>query len=85
LSKPKLDAELEKVRKRGFEIRRSPITSGVTDLSYPIRGFDDKVVAALTIPYLHTLDDSLPTSIEETRSLLEEAARRISKALGATR
>lgn len=84
-SKAKVDVELEKVRKRGFEIHRSPITAGVTDLSYPIRDFDDKVVAALTVPYLHALDNSLPTSVEQTRHLLEEATRRISKSLGATR
>jgi len=84
LSKAKLDVELERVRKRGFEIHRSPITAGVTDLSYPVRGFDDQVVAALTIPYLHTLDNSLPASVEQTRRLLEEATRRISKSLGAT-
>ena len=57
----------------------------MTDLSYPVRGFDDKVIAALTIPYLHALDNSLPTSVEQTRRLLEESARQISKSLGATR
>ena len=74
-----------KVAKRGYEIHRSPITAGVTDISYPVRGFDGKVMAALTIPYLHALDDSLPTSVEQTRMLLEEAARRISQSLGWTR
>jgi DNA-binding IclR family transcriptional regulator len=73
---------LEKVAKRGFEIQRSPMTAGVTDISYPIRGFDGKVLAALTVPYLHTLDDSLPTSVEQTRRVLEVSARRISQALG---
>ena len=85
MSKSKLDAVLERVRKRGYETHRSPITAGVTDISYPIRGFDDKVVAALTIPYLHALDNSLPTSVEQTRRLLEDATRRISQSLGATR
>jgi len=85
MSKLKLNMVLEKVRKRGFEIHTSPITSGVTDISYPIRGFDDQVVAALTIPYLHALDDSLPTTADQTRRLLEEATRRISQSLGATR
>jgi DNA-binding IclR family transcriptional regulator len=82
LSLTRLSAKLDKVARDGFEIHRSPITPGVTDLSYPIRGFDGRVVAALTIPYLHALDDSLPTSIEQTRRLLQGAARQISKALG---
>ena len=85
VSKLKVVVTLEKVRKRGYEIHQSPITAGVTDISYPIRGFDDKVVAALTIPYLHALDNSLPTSVEQTRRLLEDATRRISQSLGSTR
>jgi DNA-binding IclR family transcriptional regulator len=82
VSPAKLHNALAKIRKQGFEIRRSPMTAGVTDISYPIRGFDGKVVAALTIPYLHVLDNSLPTTIDQTRRLLEAAARRISVALG---
>jgi DNA-binding IclR family transcriptional regulator len=80
--RPKLAATLKKIAKRGFEIHPSPITPGVTDISYPVRGFDGKVVAALTIPYLHALDNSLPTTVDKTRRLLEDAARRISKTLG---
>jgi len=82
LSRAKLDKALDSMRARGFEVQRSTITAGVTDISYPIRGFDGKVVAALTVPYLHVLDDSLPTTVEQTRRLLEEAARRISVSLG---
>jgi len=82
MSAAKVEATLEKVLKRGFETHPSPITPGVTDISYPLRGFDGKVMAALTIPYLHALDDSLPTSVDKTRQLLEEASHRISRTLG---
>ncbi|HEV7610012.1 MAG TPA: IclR family transcriptional regulator [Steroidobacteraceae bacterium] len=82
MSKSRLEAILEKIRKRGFEIQRSPITAGVTDIGYPIRGFDGQVLAALTVPYLHALDDSLPTDLEKTRRLLEQAAGVISRNLG---
>jgi len=85
ISRAMVDATLEKVRKRGYEIHPSPITAGVTDISYPIRGFDGRVMAALTIPYLHALDHSLPTSVDKTRRLVDEAARRISQSLGWTR
>lgn len=81
-SRTRLEAMLAKIRTRGHEVRRSPMTAGVTDISYPIRSFDGKVVAALTIPYLHAIDDSLPTTVEQTRRLLEEAARHISQSLG---
>jgi DNA-binding IclR family transcriptional regulator len=82
MSQARLASQLEKIARRGYEVQRSQLTAGVTDISYPVRGFDGKVMAALTIPYLHTLDDSLPTSVEQSRRLLEDAARRISKSLG---
>jgi DNA-binding IclR family transcriptional regulator len=85
MSRTKMEAVLEKVRKRGYEIHPSPITPGVTDIGFPIHGFDGKVMAALTIPYLHALDKSLPTSVDQTRRLIEEAARQISRSLGWTR
>jgi DNA-binding IclR family transcriptional regulator len=82
LSRTRLDATIARIAKRGFEVQTSPMTAGVTDISYPIRGFDGEVLAALTIPYLHVFDKSLPTTVEQTRKLLEESARRISQALG---
>jgi DNA-binding IclR family transcriptional regulator len=85
VSQAKLLATLEKVAKRGFELHPSPITAGVTDISYPIRGFDGKVVAALTVPYLHALDNSLPTTVEQTKRAQEQAASRISQSLGWSR
>jgi DNA-binding IclR family transcriptional regulator len=85
MSRASLDTILARVLKRGYELHRSPITAGVTDVSYPIRGFDGKVVAALTVPYLHALDGSVPTTIDQARRLLEEAARRISQSLGYVR
>jgi DNA-binding IclR family transcriptional regulator len=80
----KLNSVLERIRKRGYEVHPSPITSGVTDIGVPIRSFDGQVIAAMTIPYLHALDDSLPTTVEETRRHAEQAARRISQSLGWT-
>ena len=85
LTRKKLDAVLARIGKRGYEIQRSAITAGVTDISYPVRGFDGNVIAALTIPYLHVFDDSLPTNVEQTRRLLEEATRRISLGLGSVK
>jgi DNA-binding IclR family transcriptional regulator len=82
IARPRLKSILEKVAKRGFELHKSPMTAGVTDISCPIRALDGKVVAALTIPYLHVFDRSLPTTVDQTRKLLEETTRRISQSLG---
>jgi DNA-binding IclR family transcriptional regulator len=84
VSQSKLLSTLDTVAKRGFELQPSPITAGVTDISYPVRGFDGKVVAALTVPYLHALDNSLPTTVEQTKRAQDQAARRISESLGWT-
>jgi len=82
IPREKLLRMLERTRRQGYEIQPSPITVGVTDIGYPVRGFDGQVMAALTVPYLHVRDDSLPTTVEQTRRLLEEAARHISQSLG---
>jgi DNA-binding IclR family transcriptional regulator len=82
ISREKLLKKLAKIRKRGYEVQASPITAGVTDISYPVRGFDGRVLAALTVPYLHVLDNSVPTTVEQTRRAVEAAARRISQTLG---
>ena len=82
LSRERLLKDLERIHRQGYELRQSPITAGVTDVSYPVRGFDGRVMAALTVPYLRVLDNSLPTTVEQTRRLVEDAARRISRSLG---
>ena len=74
----KLEARLALVRRRGYEMQPSARTAGVTDISYPVVGMDGGVVAALTVPYLTLIDDSAPTTIKETRELLNVAARKIS-------
>jgi len=80
----RLRQRLEVVRMQGYEMQPSARTAGVTDISYPIFGFDGHVAAALTIPFLVTIDGSQRTDLEETRTALREAAERISMALGWT-
>ena len=79
----RLEARLALVRRRGYEMQPSARTAGVTDISYPVLGLDGRVVAALTVPYLTLIDDSAPTTLEETRELLCVAARQISGKSGA--
>jgi DNA-binding IclR family transcriptional regulator len=73
---------LDRVRRQGYEIQPSARTVGVTDISYPIFGFEDGGLAALTVPYLMVIDNSHPTDLDQTRDLLCRAAQRISHALG---
>lgn len=70
------------VRMQGYEMQPSARASGVTDVSYPVFGFDGHVAAALTIPFLVMIDGSQRTGIEAARLLLRDATARISAGLG---
>jgi DNA-binding IclR family transcriptional regulator len=69
-------------RARGYQLRQSPITHGVTDISYPVLGFDGTIVAALTIPFLEMIDGSQKVDQAAARVLLGRAAGEIADELG---
>uniref|UniRef100_B0T1B5 Transcriptional regulator, IclR family n=1 Tax=Caulobacter sp. (strain K31) TaxID=366602 RepID=B0T1B5_CAUSK len=77
-----LAARKKAIRKAGFDLRKSPITHGVTDVSFPIFGFDREIVAALTIPFLELIDGSQKVNIDAARDLLRAATLRVSDRLG---
>jgi len=70
------------IRAHGYDSRPSPITYGVTDISFPVFGFDGQVVAALTIPFLELIDGSQKVDLGAAREMLRRAAAQISDALG---
>lgn len=77
-----LAERLAAVRAQGHDSRQSPITHGVTDISFPIFGFDGGVLAALTVPFLELIDGSQKLDLDATRGQLRTAAARISDRLG---
>lgn len=66
----------------GYDLRKSPVTYGVTDISFPVLGFDRTLVAALTIPFLELIDGSQKVHMDAARDLLRAATLRISDRLG---
>lgn len=78
----KLDLRVAKVRREGYDMQPSARTAGVTDVGFPIFGFDAQVAAALTVPYLAVIDGTAPASLVKTRNLLRDAARQVSIGLG---
>jgi DNA-binding IclR family transcriptional regulator len=70
------------IRQQGHDSRKSPITYGVTDMSFPVHGFDGNVVGALTIPFLELIDGSQKIGLEAARGLLRKAVATISDTLG---
>jgi DNA-binding IclR family transcriptional regulator len=73
---------LSAIRARGHERRASPMTYGVIDISHPVFGFDGRIAAALTIPFLERIDGSHPVPIDAAQALGNRAARQISAGLG---
>ena len=82
LDRAKLEKTLAKVRERGFDMMPSPITHGVTDISYPVFGFHGDVMAALTIPFLELIDGSQKVAMDEARRQLQRTVQQISRLLG---
>jgi DNA-binding IclR family transcriptional regulator len=77
-----LVSRLKLVRSRGFEMRPSLRTSGVTDISYPIFGLGGRVVAALTIPFMVRIDGSQFFDEYAAQAELALISKRISTQLG---
>lgn len=85
---PDLDAialqeMLVRIRTRGYETMQSARVAGMRDMSYPVFGFDGRVVAALTIPFVTFIDGSQAIDFDRAREMLASAAREISIGLGA--
>jgi len=78
-----LARRIEAIRAQGFDSRKSPITHGVTDVSFPVFGFDGRIAAALTIPFLELIDGSQKADLATARDLLRSTVSRISDTLGA--
>ena len=70
------------VRAHGYDSRPSPITYGVTDISFPVLGFDGRIAGALTIPFLELIDGSQKVDFRAAREMLRHSVERISDALG---
>ncbi len=77
-----LAQRLATIAAQGFDRRQSPITHGVTDISFPVFGFDGSVAAALTIPFLELIDGSQKIGPDAAQEILRRAAATVSDTLG---
>lgn len=75
-----LNANMERIRVRGYEKRSSYQVKGVVNISVPIMGRQDIAVAALTVPYIQKLQQGV--SLEAIENALIETAKTISHAMG---
>lgn len=72
--------ELDDIRRTGTGERSDSLHAGVTDVVVPVRGPDDGVVAALTVPYVSTSYSE--AGLETVRVAVRRAAEEIGSALG---
>lgn len=82
VGRARLLSDIERIQVEGYDLRKSPITRGVTDISYPIFGFGGECLAALTIPFLETIDGSQAVMVDEARMMLSQTVANISRQLG---
>jgi DNA-binding IclR family transcriptional regulator len=73
--------QLDRIRRRGYEKRRSDTLPGITDLCFPVLDQHRSAVATLAQPYLAQRDVSV--TIDQALARHEQAAQRISALLGA--
>lgn len=80
-SRTALVRRLERIRRRGYEERRSDTLPGITDLCFPVLDHHGAAVATLAQPYLAQRD--VTVTVAQARTLQADAAAAISRALGA--
>jgi DNA-binding IclR family transcriptional regulator len=76
-----LDGHLAKIRRAGYESRASYEVKGVVNISFPILSAQGNAVAALTIPYVKRIEDTV--TVPDVVKVLRVASQKISEALGA--
>jgi DNA-binding IclR family transcriptional regulator len=78
-----LSRHLNQIRRRGFEELASYQVHGVVNISYPVLNQHGEAIAAMTVPFLARIGDSLgPPQVKEA---LSQAARALSLTIGGGR
>lgn len=73
-------AKIAEIALRGYEERPSALIPGILNLSRPIYGLNDRVVGALTVPYLEQRTSQV--SLASASAALAQTAATISASLG---
>jgi DNA-binding IclR family transcriptional regulator len=77
-----LNEHLRKIREQGCEERASYEIRGVINITYPVLDERGSAVAALTVPYLARIEESITT--RHIHASLREASLRLTEAIGGT-
>lgn len=77
-----LNSHLRKIREQGYEERNSYEIRGVINITYPVLDERGSAVAALTVPYLARIEESITT--RNVHLALREASLKLTEAIGGT-
>lgn len=74
---------LAQVREAGCSVMASRQIQGVTTIAMPVHGLLQRVVAAISVPYIARIDAAASASIDQVRAIQTDICTRLSRQLGA--
>lgn len=74
--------QIEDTRKRGHSRMDSRQIRGVVNLSYPVMGANNHMLAALNVPYIERIDKKVNPSLDEVQGIVQEISARLSRLMG---
>ncbi|HWL28333.1 MAG TPA: IclR family transcriptional regulator [Burkholderiaceae bacterium] len=77
-----LFALLKEVRACGYASMPSIQIRGITNIAFPIRGIDGRVVAAINIPHIARIDGTPRPDIEQIKDIMANVCMRLSTRIG---
>lgn len=76
--------QIAETQERGYSRMESRQIRGVVNLSYPVLGANDRMLAALNIPYIERIDKKVNPSLDEVQDIVQEISARLSKLMGSS-
>jgi len=76
--------QIAETQERGYSRMESRQIRGVVNLSYPVLGANDRMLAALNVPYIERIDKKVNPSLDEVQNIVQEISARLSKLMGSS-
>lgn len=67
--------QIEDTRKRGHSRMESRQIRGVINLSHPVMGANNRMLAALNVPYIERIDKKVNPSLDEVQGIVQRFRR----------
>ncbi|MFL9927567.1 IclR family transcriptional regulator [Herbaspirillum lusitanum] len=74
--------QIAETRERGHSRMESRQIRGVVNLSYPVIGANNSMLAALNVPYIERIDKKINPSLDQVQDIVHEISVRLSALMG---